>query len=165
MYLFSARTPASCTIRGAGLHLEREPGFSLLEVTFAVRLPDGTRIGTVAYRNFSRRRSSAEIGIELYPDYRGRGLGPRAVRALVRYLFDTLGVRHVWLRVMPDNVRAIRCYEKCGFRPAGHGKAYLFVPCLVMEVTAEEFRRHNFTARGEDSGGDVRGSAVHPAAH
>ena len=165
MYLFSARTPASCTIRGAGLHLEREPGFSLLEVTFAVRLPDGTRIGTVAYRNFSRRRSSAEIGIELYPDYRGRGLGPRAVRALVRYLFDSLGVRRVWLRVMPDNLRAIRCYEKCGFHQAGYGKAYFFVPCLVMETTAEEFRRHNFPVRGEAQSGDVRGSADHPAAH
>ncbi|MEW6547038.1 MAG: GNAT family protein [Bacillota bacterium] len=141
MYLFSARVAPSCTIPGDGVCLEREPGFSLVEVAFRVLLPGGQRVGTVAYRNLSRRRGSAEIGIELYPDYRGQGLGPRAIRALLGYLFDSLGLRRVWLRVMPDNERAIRCYEKCGFRQAGYGKAYLFFPCLVMEITDKEFHR------------------------
>ncbi|MEW5933780.1 MAG: GNAT family protein [Bacillota bacterium] len=141
MYVFSARIPPSCTIRGEGVCLERDPGFSLIEVAFAVLVPGGKRAGTVVYRNLSRRRRSAEIGIELYPEYRGCGLGPRAIRAFLGYLFDTMRLRRVWLRVLPDNERAIRCYEKCGFRRAGQGKAYLFVPCLVMEITDEEFRR------------------------
>jgi RimJ/RimL family protein N-acetyltransferase len=157
MYLFSARMPPSCTIQDEGLQLEREAGFFLVEVPFAVRLPDGRRVGTVAYRNLSRRRASAEIGIELYPDYRGQGVGPRAIRTLLGYLFDTLHLRRVWLRVMPDNERAIRCYEKCGFRRAGYGKAYLFVPCLVMETTADEFRRATVPPRGERSTTPSRG--------
>lgn len=122
------------------MSLKRESRFSLMEVSFQVLLPDGERAGTVVYRNVSRRRRSAEIGIELHPDHRGQGLGPRAIRALLGYLFDSLGLAKVWLRVLPENERAIRCYEKCGFRHVGHGKAYLFFPCLVMEITREEFR-------------------------
>lgn len=141
MYLFSARTPPSCSIEGEGVRLERDPTSSLFEVAFAVLVPGGGRAGTVVYRNLSRRRRSAEIGIELHPEYRGRGLGPRAVRALLGYLFDVLGLRRVWLRVLPENERAIRCYEKCGFRHAGSARAYLFFPCLLMEITAEEYRR------------------------
>lgn len=140
MYLFSARMPPSCTITGDGVRLEREPGLSLAEVQFAVLLPDGTRAGTVAYRNLNRRRGTAEIGIELQPEFRGRGLGPRAIRALLGHLFNHLGLRKVWLRVMPDNERAIRCYEKCGFRPAGYGKVYLFFSCLRMELSRDRFQ-------------------------
>jgi aminoglycoside 6'-N-acetyltransferase len=45
-----------------------------------------------------------------------RGLGTRSVSLLLRYLFQTKGARKAILDPHMTNLRAIRCYEKCGFR-------------------------------------------------
>jgi aminoglycoside 6'-N-acetyltransferase len=50
------------------------------------------------------------------PELWNQGLGTRAVRALLRYLFAEKGAGEVVLSPVADNARAIRCYEKAGFR-------------------------------------------------
>jgi aminoglycoside 6'-N-acetyltransferase len=45
-----------------------------------------------------------------------RGLGRRSISLLLEYLFQTKGARKVILDPHVTNLRAIRCYEKCGFR-------------------------------------------------
>jgi aminoglycoside 6'-N-acetyltransferase len=50
------------------------------------------------------------------PEHWNRGLGTRAVTALVRYLFAEKAASEVVLDPVADNPRAIRCYEKAGFR-------------------------------------------------
>jgi AacA4 family aminoglycoside N(6')-acetyltransferase len=46
----------------------------------------------------------------------GRGLGTQLVRALVEMLFRDPSVTAIQTDPAPDNLRAIRCYEKAGFR-------------------------------------------------
>lgn len=46
----------------------------------------------------------------------GRGLGTRLVCRLLRFLFEEKGASWVILDPHIDNARAIRAYEKCGFR-------------------------------------------------
>lgn len=46
----------------------------------------------------------------------GCGIGTRLVAAMLRYLFDVQGARHVLIDPQTGNTRAIRVYEKCGFR-------------------------------------------------
>jgi AacA4 family aminoglycoside N(6')-acetyltransferase len=46
----------------------------------------------------------------------GKGLGTKLVRALVNRLFEDLSVTKVQTDPTPTNLRAIRCYEKAGFR-------------------------------------------------
>jgi aminoglycoside 6'-N-acetyltransferase len=50
------------------------------------------------------------------PELWNRGLGTRAVTALLRYLFAEKAASQVVLDPVADNSRAIRCYEKSGFR-------------------------------------------------
>ncbi len=50
------------------------------------------------------------------PELLGRGLGTRLVRAMVDLLFEDPAVTAVQTDPSPDNLRAIRCYEKAGFR-------------------------------------------------
>jgi aminoglycoside 6'-N-acetyltransferase-1b len=50
------------------------------------------------------------------PDLLGIGLGTTLVRALVSLLFEDPQVTTVQTDPAPDNLRAIRCYEKAGFR-------------------------------------------------
>jgi len=49
----------------------------------------------------------------------GHGLGTALVRAFVERLFADPAVTRIQTDPAPDNLRAIRCYEKAGFRAAG----------------------------------------------
>ena len=85
-------------------------------------------------------------GIDLYldPAVHGRGLCTDAVRTLARHLIQDQ--RHHRLVIDPaaDNVAAIRCYTKVGFRPVGVMRQYERGPDgtwhdgLLMEMLAEE---------------------------
>jgi len=60
------------------------------------------------------------LSIFLGADYVGRGLGSDALRTLLRHLFLTRRLRAVRLDVAATNARALRAYEKCGFRVTRH---------------------------------------------
>ena len=85
-------------------------------------------------------------GIDLYvdPAFHGRGLGTDAMRTLARHLIHDH--RHHRLVVDPaaDNVAAIRCYTKVGFRPVGVMRQYergldgTWHDGLLMDLLADE---------------------------
>ena len=54
-----------------------------------------------------------------------QGYGTDAVRVLLRYAFDELNLWRITLNVFAYNPRAIRCYEKCGFRHEGRQRGRL----------------------------------------
>lgn len=56
------------------------------------------------------------IDMVLRPEARGRGLGPDAARALLAHLGGDLGWRRVTVDPARGNVRAVRAWEKAGFR-------------------------------------------------
>lgn len=77
-------------------------------------------IGTTAFHAVSWRTRAAEFGIVLGDrSLWGKGYGTDAARTLMRWAFGELNLNRVWLRVFEDNVRAIRSYEKLGFRIEG----------------------------------------------
>ncbi|MET9494481.1 GNAT family N-acetyltransferase [Streptomyces sp. NPDC006552] len=56
------------------------------------------------------------LDMVLVPGARGRGLGPDAARALVRHVCTALGWRRVTVDPAAANVRAVRAWQKAGFR-------------------------------------------------
>jgi aminoglycoside 6'-N-acetyltransferase Ib len=54
-----------------------------------------------------------------HADHLNRGLGTAMVRAFVQRLFSDPAVTQVQTDPSPENRRAIRCYEKAGFRRVG----------------------------------------------
>ena len=66
----------------------------------------------------------AGIDVALHPDWHERGLGTDAVRTLARHLFEHEGHHRVTIDPAADNARAIRCYEKVGFRRVGIMRKY-----------------------------------------
>lgn len=51
-----------------------------------------------------------------YPQLLNKGLGTKLVQAMVNLLFSDPQVTKVQTDPAPENLRAIRCYEKAGFR-------------------------------------------------
>ena len=58
----------------------------------------------------------AEIGWVFAPDVAGQGYATEAARALVDLAFGELGVRRVWAKLEPENVRSARVCERLGMR-------------------------------------------------
>jgi RimJ/RimL family protein N-acetyltransferase len=51
-----------------------------------------------------------------HPEQLNQGLGTAMVRAFVQYLFADPAVTRIQTDPSPENSRAVRCYEKAGFR-------------------------------------------------
>ena len=85
---------------------------------FAIEAPDGTQIGNIMYYNADDSRQSAELGICIaLPAFRGRGLGTEAVLGFLRFIWNELPFRVIYLHTLQWNERAVRCFEKAGFNP------------------------------------------------
>lgn len=58
-------------------------------------------------------------------DYWSKGYGTDVMTVLLRFAFTEINLRRVTLTVFEYNPRAIRSYEKAGFRREGHLRKYL----------------------------------------
>ena len=57
-----------------------------------------------------------ELGFVLSKDYWGRGLMPEAVRAVIKYLFEIVGLDFIVCGHFAENFQSQRAQEKCGFK-------------------------------------------------
>lgn len=102
----------------------------------------GRPLGLTILSDVDMTTRRAELSIFIgSPAWRGRGVGKAAVRLLLDYAFQDLGLNRVELRVLEDNVAAIRAYEACGFLREGKlrqaaFKKGRFVDVMVMAVLA-----------------------------
>ncbi|TJX13577.1 GNAT family N-acetyltransferase [Tissierella creatinini] len=65
-----------------------------------------------------------EIGYVISKDYWGQGLMPEAVKAVIDYGFNTLGLEAFTCDHFSENRQSQRVIEKCGFRFAKKGQFY-----------------------------------------
>jgi len=91
----------------------------------AVGLDDGGYAGDVDWRAVGET-GNFEIGIVLFPEYRGRGIGTEAQRQLVDYLFATTPVHRLQAGTEVDNIAEQRALERVGFRREGVGRGLHF---------------------------------------
>jgi [ribosomal protein S5]-alanine N-acetyltransferase len=78
--------------------------------------------GNVSYKDRSpwmTKGAIYEIGIALFPEYRGQGLGTTAQRLLVQYLLDTMPAHRIEAHTELENIAEQRALEKVGFRREG----------------------------------------------
>jgi aminoglycoside 6'-N-acetyltransferase len=115
-------------------------------VAFAIEV-DGKFAGSIQYAEADDPDyRSAGIDIFMPTRFQGRGLGTDAVRTLARYLIEVRGHHRLTIDPAADNARAIRSYEKVGFRPVGVMRQYergvdgAFHDGLLMDMLAGELR-------------------------
>ncbi|MBW3661515.1 MAG: GNAT family N-acetyltransferase [Actinobacteria bacterium] len=144
--LVTARLDAAGPVsRTEGEAWVRDPGPDVL-VRFAIVAHDRDRVaGTVTLEGHERVSRVARLGIQLHPDSRGRGLGTDAVRTVVRYAFDQLNLRRVWLGVQDDQAVALGCYGKAGFVEEGRLRDEVWRDgawhdLVIMSVLQHEWR-------------------------
>ena len=73
---------------------------------------------TLAFNQAPHVRHVAQFGITVHDDYQNRGLGTILTQYMVEIAKER-GVKKISLEVLVDNDRAIRVYERCGFKKEG----------------------------------------------
>lgn len=83
----------------------------------AIETQEGELIGEIELAQINWRTGAAEMRICIgEKGYWGLGFGHEALELLLGYAFSGLGLFQVYLRVFATNERAIRLYERTGFR-------------------------------------------------
>jgi RimJ/RimL family protein N-acetyltransferase len=105
----------------------------------------GDFLGTCGVMGISPGAHHAEFGIAIHnPDNLSKGYGTDATRVMLWIGFNVLGLHSIYLRAFTHNKRAIRAYEKAGFKMAGTLREHVFSEGkyhdhVIMDITAGEF--------------------------
>ena len=108
-------------------------------------LEEAQPIGVIGLENINWRDRETEMGIIVgEPDFWGRGYGSDALRTVLEVGFRWYNLHRIFLRVVADNTRAVRSYEKCGFVHEGRQREAAFIngsykDLLLMSVLENEF--------------------------
>ena len=137
--------PHSVAQATAWLHKVME-GWGRDGLFFAVcELGDDRFVGTTWLKELNLWNGNAELAIFMDRDHIGGGWGTDAQRALLEFAFRSLGLERVYLTTAADdNARAIRSYEKVGFRVEGRmRRAYRgfqgLHDALLMSILRDEW--------------------------
>lgn len=107
-------------------------------------------IGNIGLEDVDLLDRKAVLGIFIGDkEYWGKGYGTEAIELLLDFSFNILNMNSIMLLVKAFNKRAIRCYEKCGFKLIGvRREANIMGPDkyddYYMDILASEFKS-NFT--------------------
>ena len=83
---------------------------------FAVETLDGKHIGNCGYYGIDEIRGEVEVGIMIgNRDYWNKGYGTDIISTLVGYIFLHTNLKRIHLKTLISNVRAQKCFKKCGF--------------------------------------------------
>lgn len=87
---------------------------------FAVETLDGKHIGNCSYYDVNESQGSAELGVMIGDrEYWDKGYGTGAVTTLVNHIFQETNLNRIYLKTLGSNIRAQRCFAKCGFSQYG----------------------------------------------
>ena len=118
---------------------------------FAIVLREGNNprggdrlIGNLGLMDVQQINRRATLGIFIgEAEDRSKGYGAEAIRLLLGYGFNWLGLRNIDLHVNSGNARAIACYKKAGFREYGRRHSAVFAggqwhDDVLMEALAQD---------------------------
>jgi RimJ/RimL family protein N-acetyltransferase len=96
--------------------------------------------------SLSYNRITAYLGICIGEESgRDKGYGTEVIGLLIKYAFNQLNMHRVELCVNGNNIRAIKCYEKNGFKECGrfHESEYYngqYCDILCMEILRNDWK-------------------------
>jgi RimJ/RimL family protein N-acetyltransferase len=120
---------------------------------YIIEAHDGGPVGQIDYYDLDWQSRSAWVSVMIAEqEYWGGGYGTDAMRTILKYLFEEMGLHRVVLTVHETNTRAQRSYEKNGFQREGTLRDWAFfngqwVNGIIMSVLASEFSGQGATAQ------------------
>jgi [ribosomal protein S5]-alanine N-acetyltransferase len=76
-------------------------------------------VGTCGIAGYSPEHARAELGYVLHKGYWGRGLMPEALRSMIAFGFERMGLNRIEARSIAENTASARVMEKVGMTYEG----------------------------------------------
>ncbi|RJR31629.1 N-acetyltransferase [Candidatus Parcubacteria bacterium] len=93
---------------------------------FAIETKDGIHIGGCGLKDIIRN-GRCELGIVIGDkNYWSAGYGTDVIGLLLKFGFERLNLKRIYLRCNKYNKRGIRCYKKCGFKHEGRLRKHIY---------------------------------------
>ena len=93
------------------------------DLLWFIILDDDDEIGTIWFEIKEQNMESYDLGIYLNRiDLFGKGIGRMVIRTAMDTILSEKDVQGLYLDVRKENLRAIRCYEKLGFKAIYEGE-------------------------------------------
>jgi RimJ/RimL family protein N-acetyltransferase len=129
------------------IEAERDWVLSAGDNNFAIITREDDRlIGNCGFVTTDEVQRKAEVGIVIgEKDYLGKGYGTEAMNLLLDFGFNIRNLHSIRLLVYSYNERAIKCYEKCGFKAIGRHREAIringeYFDEVRMDILEDEFR-------------------------
>ncbi|WP_060535284.1 GNAT family N-acetyltransferase [Paenibacillus bovis] len=109
--------------------------------------PEEQPIGEISLMDIDRINRNAHIRIAIFESANcGQGYGTEAMEIVLDYAFGNINLHRVELSVFSFNERAIRSYEKLGFRREGVQREVLYYDyeyhdAISMSILSHEFQQ------------------------
>ena len=133
-------TASVCNIQGEEEYLK---GKTSSNYDFAIVLNDDTLIGNISIEDINFTSGRGTLGIFIgEEENRSKGYGTEAMKLILDYGFNILRLHNIDLKVYAFNERAIKAYEKVGFKEYGRRHECYFLDGkyhdeLFMEIINE----------------------------
>jgi len=117
-----------------------------VNIRVGIFLNDGTVIGDVALQGIDKMNRACAIGIGIAKiTNQGKGYGTEALRLILGYAFDNIGMERVTASTLEINIPSQKIFEKLGFVLEGRSrKAFYFrskrYDYLHYSMLADEWR-------------------------
>jgi len=124
-------------------NLSKEHNYSIID------LETDELIGNCGFLEVDNLNQTGEVGIFIgNKSFWGKGYGTEALTLLLDYGFKALNLHNIQLRVYGYNKRAIKSYEKVGFKLIGIRRNALYRNrerhnIIFMDILANEFYEKN----------------------
>ena len=132
-------TEAAKLFKGRSLNRGTTDGVGL-----CITLPDDTLIGHTALYNYNAPARSAELMIMIGGSNVGQGYGTMATKMIIDFGFREMGLNRIGLSVWAYNERALRTFNRAGFREEGRERQAgfhdgQFHDRIIMGLLASEY--------------------------
>ena len=100
----------------------KSAGLSAQRSVFCQR--SGLTVGCIDLFDLDIRNRRAAIGMYIAPEYRSKGIGTQAVRALEQYAFQQIDLRLIYAVIATNNIPCTQLYKNLGYMPSSTLKGW-----------------------------------------
>lgn len=101
-------------------------------------------LGRLRIQNIDHINKNCEVGLDILPDYRGKGYGKKCYQMVMEFLFLQWNMHMIYLKVADFNPLSKKLYKSLGFRETGkfpeclyrYGKYWDW---LIMAILRNEY--------------------------
>lgn len=96
-------------------------------IHYAIVGDEDEYLGTISLKDINLTDRNAEFAISLRKKAQGKGIASYATKEILALAFEKFSLERVYLNVLSSNEKAIKLYEKIGFKYEGEFRNHLYL--------------------------------------